>query len=29
LVEAAGVEFEIDAIGNFLMARDFWAKALN
>lgn len=24
LVEAAGVEFEIRVIDNFLMARDFW-----
>jgi hypothetical protein len=24
LVEAAGVEFEIRAIDNFLMVRDFW-----
>jgi hypothetical protein len=28
-VEAAGVEFEIRAIGNLLMARDFWANPFN
>lgn len=25
ILEAAGVEFEISAIGNLLMARDFWS----
>jgi hypothetical protein len=29
LVEAAGVELEIRAIGKFLVARDFWRELLD